>query len=161
MKKLVMIGLLSFLCNCIYAQLQGDFYRNNMTGEVFFYLDNPSPYYVNFMWSAVNYDKNEKREEYCVLPPYHRLTVGPNNGWRWEVGEYFFIVSNYQNEYWRCQLEDLSVRKKGYNPSFKGHSSCHNPKHNCPYGIDNNTDGWCDNCLAKGYKCKMVKHQGN
>ena len=47
------------------------------------------------------------------------------------------------------------------NVSFKGvRNSCNIPSHHCAYGVDNNGDGWCDNCWDFGYKCHMVNHQG-
>ena len=49
-----------------------------------------------------------------------------------------------------------------YNVSFKGgvRNSCNIPGHYCACGVDNNSDGWCDNCWKNGYKCHMVNHQG-
>lgn len=42
--------------------------------------------------------------------------------------------------------------------TFRGkpQKSCNIPGHNCPYGIDNNSDGWCDNC--GDVKCHMGDH---
>lgn len=160
MKRTLFFCLLCLISLSAYSQLEGDFYKDN-TGSVYFCLDNPSPYPISLMWCAKNYEKNSTREEHCVLPPYSRLTVGPNNGWIWEAGEYFFVVSDYQKLTYRCKMTDSRISKKRKNPSFKGRSSCHIKSHNCPYGVDRNSDRWCDNCMSNGYKCHMVNHQSN
>ncbi len=53
---------------------------------------------------------------------------------------------------------------KPYNGvSFKGggdiRNSCNIGRHDCAFGIDSNSDGYCDNCLENGYKCHIGKHQ--
>ena len=65
-----------------------------------------------------------------------------------------------------CATSCNSCRNKSsshdYNVSFKGRvrNSCNIPGHYCAYGVDNNSDGWCDNCWENGYKCHIVNHQG-
>ena len=64
-----------------------------------------------------------------------------------------------------CSEESYSVPSysNGYNVSFQGgvKNSCNIRSHNCAFGVDRNSDGWCDNCWNNGYKCHMVNHSGN
>lgn len=51
----------------------------------------------------------------------------------------------------------------GRKVKFKGggvkiQNSCNIRRHKCEYGVDRNHDGWCDNCMANGYKCHMANH---
>ena len=61
-----------------------------------------------------------------------------------------------------CSDESNSYDGSYNTVSFKGRvkNSCNLQSHHCAFGVDNNGDGWCDNCLNNGYKCHMDNHQG-
>lgn len=162
MKKLLLF-ILCLKCICSYGQiLNAYFYKEESTGIISFLIENPTQYAIPVSWRAVNFDKKQEKNHSVVMHPYSRLTIGPNIGWWWEKGECMIVISDYLKETFWCPWTDpylLSSRR--YNVPFRSndiHSSCNIDKHKCSFGIDANSDGYCDNCKQNGYNCHMVKH---
>lgn len=137
--------LAGILCTASFAQVNVRFEMRN--GTTYAVISNNGAYAVPVAWRCVNYQTGEYKDGAINLQGGYETLIGPNVGWIWQVGEQLiYQVGNSQK----------SISFKGSSPKIK--KSCHIRSHDCPYGIDRNNDGWCDNCMKNGYRCHMADH---
>lgn len=122
MKKIVLLITLFAINHCAFSQLQGRFGYGN-DGRVYFYLYNPTPYYITIGYGPINYDTEETRSYGGTMGPQQTFVYGPNAGWVWLKGEVFLVTyPNGEKSKWECPYNDPSVNRRS-NPSF-GDSYC-------------------------------------
>lgn len=145
LRHLIVVLVANLICVTSFAQVEAHFEVRN--GATYAVLVNHGSYTASVSWRCVNYQTGEFRDGSINLLAGYETVIGPNINWYWMPGEQFlYRVGNSSN----------GISFKGGNSKIK--NSCHIRSHDCAFGIDENGDGWCDNCMRNGHKCHMVDH---
>lgn len=145
LRHLIVVLVANLICATSLAQVDAHFEVRD--GATFAIIVNHGSYPVAISWRCVNDQTGEYRDGSINLPGRYEQAIGPNFNWYWMPGEQFLYQVGYSQH---------SITFKGGNSKIK--NSCNIRSHKCSFGIDENNDGWCDNCWRNGYKCHMVNH---
>ena len=156
MKKLLFISIAILALNIhLYSQVKGGFYigKNNIGNKyIYFRGQNYSQYTIQINLCASNDRLNQRLYWQYVLLPLQTFTIGPEDGWIWQIGEKLWI--QYQNGQYGSWTNMLSVGS--YSPIFTGNSGKHcRGDHNSCYCNGYSPAGGAD------WHCKYFGHVKN
>lgn len=155
MKRILLSALFLSLVLFGFSQIQGGFYSfydNYGYSHIYFKGTNLTQYNYDITITYLNTITGEKKVKYCKpLYSNNNFTIGENDGWWWQPGEYLIITySNGKSYYWRYgdAYNTINGREyKSYNPSFGG-----SKKSDRLISEAESEEKWGNDCL---YKAKL------
>ena len=104
MKRTLLIICLLTLHLFSTAQISGGFFSGtDCFGNMFIYFKgtNNSQYNFNIEITSINYQLNQQKQWNCLLESGNSFTIGPSDGWYWQIGERLIVrYPNGQSIFW-------------------------------------------------------------
>jgi hypothetical protein len=161
-KSILIIILLTGILN-VSAQIQGEFYSYIDAygyNHVYFKGTNSTQYNYNITITCLNKNTNEKKvKDYNPLNSYTYFTIGENDSWWWQPGEYLIITyDDGESVYWKYGSTNniLIGRKYDNNPSFTGSKKSDRLIEEAEY-----EEKWASECLYKAQIQLSLGHYDN